>query len=293
MNIERVKLKDGSVYPVSPAWFEGTEYNAQISNIDYKGVVGTYKEEHTYSDGTTEIMEMTVFKFTDHVMTKEELLAITISDVDCVAKINEALKDDPNVPPEVYDSSAYYQLLQMVEMLNHGLRLPRATDVEALPIEVPEDPISLDYAAFGDGEMSCEIISIPDDVAAKSPIVFEGEGVKITVTIPGAGTYATSEMLMILPMLNAQFGVDYPVMMYDMKFTVSNGKFHFDNRYVGGSAIANVYMSMDSNNDEVIRKILNRKMVATIDNVPTTDTLLSVTIPLSGKEYLKQAINAA
>lgn len=47
---------------------------------------------------------MPLFKFTDHVMTKEELSAITISDVDCVVKINEALKNDPNIPPEFYDS---------------------------------------------------------------------------------------------------------------------------------------------------------------------------------------------
>lgn len=48
-----------------------------------------------------------MFKFTDHVMTKEELSAITVSDVDCVVKINEALKDDPNISPEFYNSYPY------------------------------------------------------------------------------------------------------------------------------------------------------------------------------------------
>lgn len=227
-----------------------------------------------------------MFKFTDHVMTKEELSAITLSDVDCVVKINEALKDDPNVSPEIYDSMLYYELLKMVEMFNYGFRLPRATDVEALPLAL-EDPISLDSAAFGGGSLSCMIVSVPDDVAAKSPIVVDQGGNKVTVTIPGAGTYATSDMFMQMSMLSSEFGVDYPVLMYDMKFTVSNGKFHFDNRYVGGSAIVDVVMNNDSDNEDVICKILNRESAATIDNVPTTEALLSVTIPLSGKEYLK------
>ena len=143
MNIERVKLKDGSVYPVSPAWFEGTEYNAQMSNIDYKGAVGTYKEELTKSDGTTETMEMPLFKFTDHVMTKEELSSITVSDVDCVAKINEALENDPTVPPEFHDLGIYDAMLEIVKILNYGPRLPRASDVETRTLEL-ENPIFLD-----------------------------------------------------------------------------------------------------------------------------------------------------
>lgn len=293
MNIERVKLKDGSVYPVSPAWFEGTEYNAQMSNIDYKGAVGTFKIEETISDGTTQTMEFPFFKFTDHVMTKEELSAITISDVDCVLKINEAFKDDPNVPPEVYGSDVYFQLLEMVEMFKYGLRFPRVTDAKVLPFEVLEDPIYLDCASFGSEDLSCMIISIPDDVAAKSPIVGGGENDKLTINIPGAGTYAISYALLILQLLSAEFGVDYPVVLYDLKFTVSNGKFHFDNRYVGGSAIVDVYMVEDSDNDDAIRKILSRANVAIIDNVPTTDELLSATISLSGKEYLKQAFMEA
>ena len=292
MNIERVKLKDGSVYPVSPAWFEGTEYNAQMSNIDYKGAVGTYKEELTKSDGTTETMEMPLFKFTDHVMTKEELSSITVSDVDCVAKINEALKDDPTVPPEFHDSGIYDEMLAMVEILNYGSRLPRASDVETRTLEL-EDPIFLDQAVFGTEDLSCIIISIPDDVAAKSPIVANKGSSKVTVTIPGAGTYAASDLLMQLSALSAQLRIDYPAIMYDMKFIVSNGKFHFDNRYVGSSAIVDVYMSMDGDNDNVICQILDREGVATIDNVPTTNTLLSATIPFSGKEYLKQALMAS
>lgn len=178
----------------------------------------------------------------------------------------------------------------MVEMFKYGLRLSRKTDVKAIPLS---DTISAEYTEFGSEGMSCMICSLPDDAAVNSPFISGSDGNKLTITIPEAGTYVTSDMLMGLSMLSTQLGLEYPVMMYDMKFTVSNGKFHFDNRYVGGSAIVDVYIGVDSDNDEVIRKILNREMVATIDNVPTTDTLLSVTIPLSGKEYLKQAINAA
>lgn len=284
MNIERVKLKDGGVYPVSPAWFEGTEYNVQISNIDYNGVVGTMVSESTTSDGSTETTEMPFFKFTDHVMTKEELSAITISDVDCVIKLNEALKDDPNVPAKVYK-----QLETSVESLNGGLRLPRAIDVMTEPLG---DSSTIDAAIFGIGEMAFMIASIPDDVVAKSPIVETSDSDKTTITLPEAGTYVTSMMFMMASMLRTELGVDYSVITYETKFTVSNGKFHFDNRYVGGSTIVDVYMDTVSD-DDVICKILNRGGVATIDNVPTTDALLSVTIPLTGREYMKQAFIAA
>lgn len=284
MNIERVKLKDGSVYPVSPAWFEGTEYGAQMSNIDYEGVTGTYVTEETKSNGDIQTMEMPFFKFTDHVMTKEELSAITISDIDCVVKPAEALKDNSDY------ADIYAAIEQVADPFSYGLRLPRAIDVETSPLG---DSISFDYAAFGTDELSVMIISIPDDVVANSPIVIDEGDDKLTITVPEAGTYATSPTFMYLTMLSAEFGVDFPLITYDLKFTVSNGKFHFDNRYLGGSAIVDVCIDTVGSQGDVICKILDRTSAAEISNASTNSTLLSVTIPLTGREYVKQALTRA